>query len=257
MKPAGNMFGSGEFVRRFRIGETCTEGQIVIADSYASAGSVAEVSDPISVNDYGRAVGITLEAGTYSTTQGTGANSAEVMVKVSYSPFQLFRGTISGGTAADTAFTGAVILTEPTGEVAGLVLADTDVATLDYVDGYLVGLTGNNKGAVRVISTQNDNTSLAVTVPFDQDIAVGDTYIRTYAPFLDSPSGPELTTNFEQFNGLIAAGETILDDLGDCAFWDILFDGSSPSHGSVNIINETAPVVEGIAYFTDHVINPL
>ena len=253
MRYAGDMTGtSAALVRRFRIGATVTAGQVVVR---AALGGNGEITDA-AVNDYTEAVGVTLEAGTYSTTQGTGTDSAEVMVKTTYSPFQLIRGKVSGGTAADTDFDGTthnVIMTEPTGESAGLTLADTDVGTSEFVGGYLVGLSGNNIGAVRVIDAHTDNTSTAVVVPFDSDVALNDTYLRTFAPGLQ---GVELTTNFEQWNGVPGAGGD-LPDTGHSIIWEVYVDESNASHGSLNVINPSQPVVEFKSAFSDHAFNSI
>lgn len=252
MRQAGSMHGSGSYVRRFRIGATVTAGQVVVA---AAGGGNAEITDP-TANDYTEAVGIALEAGTYSTTQGTGDSSAEVMVKCTYNPFQLIRGKVSGGTAADTDFDGStdnVIMTEPTGETAGTTLADTDVGTTEYVGGYLIGLTGNNAGAVRVIDSHTDNTSTVVAVPFNADIALNDTYLRTFAVF---NQGLELTTNWEQFNGVFGAG-TDLPDTGHLVVWNVYIDESNTSNGSVNVQNTSQPLVEVKGSFVDHAFNSI
>lgn len=251
MYSAGNLGGGGEYVRRFRISASVIAGQMVVKSPLTGN---AEITDA-AVNDQTEAVGISLEAGTYSTTQGTGEDSAEVMVKCTYSPNQLVRGKVSGGTGNDTDFDGTannVIMTEPTGEAAGITLADTDVATSEFVGGYLIGLTGNNAGAVRVIDAHTDNTSTAVVVPFDSDIAQNDTYLRTYG-VLNGP-GVEITTTFDQYVGVLGAGVD-LPDTGDLMVWDVLVDESSTSQGGVVVQNPSQPLVELVTFFQDHVFS--
>ena len=251
MYSAGSLSGSGEYVRRFRISASVIAGQMVVKSPLTGN---AEITDA-AVNDQTEAIGISLEAGTYSTTQGTGENSAEVMVKCTFSPHQLVRGKVSGGTGNDTDFAGSannVIMTEPTGESAGLTLADTDVGTSEFVGGYLVGLSGNNAGAVRIIDAHTDNTSTAVVVPFDNDIAQNDTYLRTFA--VNNGPGLEITTTFDQYVGVLGAGVD-LPDTGDLQVWDVLIDESSPNQGGVTIQNPSQPLVELVTYFVDHVFS--
>lgn len=243
----GDLCGSNiELTRKFRIGATVVQGQVVVADS---TNNYATITDPPDVNTYQSAVGITYEAGTYAVA------SPGVLVKCSYSPFQVFRGKVSGGTAADTAFTDAQIVTQDSASTT--VLTDTGVATSDYTGGLLIGLTGSAAGDIRQLTSQSDNTSCTVTVPFSASVAVGDTALRTYAPLV---RGIELTTDFCQFNNLIAAGEAFgsANADGEAVVIDIIIDDQpTTSATKINIHNPSAPQVYFDAAFTYHFLNSL
>jgi hypothetical protein len=243
--------------RKYLVGDTVNAGQVICWPGLAGNGSIG---DPASVNDYSEAFGVSTEKATYNTTQGSGGVLAQVQVD----PMGRFLGRVSGGVTKDTAFvdgTDGNLMTAASGETAGLVLADADVGTSEFVGGYLVGLTGNNPGQIRVIDAHADNTSLSVADPFDADIASADTYLRTFGPGLQ---GLELTTDFTQFNGRTGAGVN-LPDTGNAACIGMLVDGSRVEGAPdarkrnliVQILNSTDPYAECEFVFTDHIANSL
>lgn len=233
--------------RKYLIGATVVAKQVVC---YAQAAGNGVLGAPASVNDYTEAVGITQEAGTYSTTQGSGG----VVVECSYDPMQVMKGKVSGGTAADTAQvdgTDGTLLTNSTASAGGVLISDADVGTSEYVGGYVVGLTGANAGHVRVIDAHSDNTSTTVDDPFDNALAVNDTFLRTFAPFIQ---GMELTTNFVQFNGRTGAGVD-LPDTGHGVCLGVYIDGQTAIVQGLDIRNATNPLIEVEFMFIDHVAN--
>lgn len=231
--------------RKYAIGNTVTAGQVVCVTATGVAGN------PASVNDYTEAIGVSLEAATYSTTQ----NAAYVNAEMSWHPMTLYRGQVSGGAAASTAFaetTDGNLLTNTSASSGGTVITDGDVGTSEFVGGYAVGLTGANAGQVRRITAHSDNTSTTVTEPFNSAIAVGDTFLRTFAPGLQ---GLELTTNFQQFNGTPGAGVD-LPDTGHAGTHAILIDGQRVDQGlKCTVLNATNPVVEVEFILIDHYLN--
>ncbi len=249
MYPTGNsLAGIGALpVRRFKIGSTVTKGQVICKDE--TSGQLAEILDPASVNDYSEMLGIANEGGTYSTSQGTGASSAEVLVECSYSPFMIIKGLCSGATTASTALGSGLdenILTNTSASSGGTVVTDSDVGTSDFIGGYMYALTGQNAGASRIVTSHSDNTSETVTVPFDYALAVGDTFVRTFA---FGNQGLELTTNFEQFNMKPGAGVN-LPDTGMAIVWNVEVDTSNQG-------TSAAPVVHTYWVPSDHVFNSL
>lgn len=239
---SGDFGGSPTPTRKFRIGASVSKGQVVVKQTTG----LGTIGDPASVNDYTEAIGIAYEDGTYA------ASSPGVLVKASYSPLQLFQGLVSGGTSADTAWTTAVLLTQDTASTT--VLADTAVADLDYIAGVLVSLAGATKGEIRGITGQSDNTSTTVTVPFSANIAIGGTALRTYDTGVQ---GIELTTDFCQFNGLLASGEALITTaLGDSCTVEVYIDDHAISETTkINIKSATAPKVVFECIFTDHAFN--
>lgn len=240
-----DLTGSVIPIRKMRIGATVIAGQVVVKDS-AGPG---EITDPSDVNTFVDQIGVTYEAGTYATT------SPHVFVKTSYSPFAVLRGRLSGGTANDTAFTTAQILTQAGVANMTTVVADANVADLDYIMGYLIGLTGVNAGHIRVITGQSDNTSTTVTVAFPGTSVIGDTFLRIHAPFVE---GVETTATFDQFNNLLTSGEALnTAATGEFCVLDVIFEGQS-CHGvnQVNVGTPSNPAVEIECVMLDHAFNP-
>lgn len=237
MYVCGSFSGKETPTRKFRIGATVVADQLVIKD----ASGLGEVGTPHAKTFY-RAVGVTFEAGTYA------ASSPGVLVKCSYGPDQLIRGKVSGGTAVDTAWTTAQILTNTSSSTT--VISCTAVGTLDYIGGYMVALDGTAKGDVRTVGTQVDNTTITNSVPFSAAIAVGGTVFRTFG---FTCRGAECTTNFVQFNNLLDGTET-MDDIatGASVIYDVIFDGHSlVGVTKVQVVNPTAPKVEFIVTLAD------
>ena len=251
MEPYGNVLGlSGALpTRRFKIGASIVADQVVCKDE--TAAQIAEILDPATVNDYSEGIGVAMEAGTYTTTQGTGTSSADVLVRCTYSPFQLIRGRCSAGVTASTAFTEALdgnLLTNTAASAGGTVISDTDVGTSDFIGGYAYALSGQNKGQRRVITSHSDNVSETVTVPFDYALAVNDTLLRTFG---FGNQGLELTTNYVQFN-MVPGAAVNLPDTGHAIVWDVEIDIYGLDGGTA-----TAPVVHTVWAFSDHVFNSL
>lgn len=234
-----NSFSGQCLQRRFKISATVIADQIVVLDQAADRDG--EILDP-SANDYTEMVGVTLEGATYTTTQGTGASSANREVKVLYDPFAIFKGNLSGGTTANTALAAALdgnILTNSTASTGGTLISDTNVGTSEYVGGLVYGLSGGNRNASRIISAHSDNVSSTVTVPFDYTLGVGDTFLRCMGP-LELAQG-EITGDWTQFVGAIGAGIDLPDTGHAFVIW-IEVDASSP----------TAPTAEAFWMSADH-----
>ena len=255
MQWSGSLTGmSSPLVRKFIIGDTVNQYQLACWAGLAGNGVLG---DPASVNDYSEAIGVTQEAGTYSTTQGSGGQ----MVECTYDPLGVIHGHVSGGTAADTDWTDATdgnLMKNTSASSGGTVLSDADVGTSEFIGGYLIGLTGNNANQVRVIDSHSDNTSETVDDPFDSAIAVNDTFLRTFA---DGLQGIELTTNFVQFMGDAVAGVD-LPDTGHsaviavyCEQQPVYTERSENPHA--NVINKTNPRIDIDVVLIDHMFNSI
>lgn len=234
---AGSWSGKESPTRKFRIGATVVEGQLVVQD----ATGVGEVTDP-NVNTYYNTVGVTFEAGTYAVA------SPGVLVKCSYGPDQILRGKVSGGATADTTWPTTIILTNTSSSTTVITAAGT--SDLDYLGGLMVALDGTAKGDVRTVGIQVDSTTITNIVPFSAAIAVSGTVFRTYGFGFH---GVELTTDFCQFNNLLATGEIIgTIAMGPVAVYDVIFDGQSLiGTTKVQVKNPTAPQVEFIVSLLD------
>lgn len=256
------MYVSGNFspidpMRRFLVGATVVAGQVVCVDN---SNNYAEVGAPSSVNDGSEQIGITEDAATYTATQG----SAYASTLVHYSPLVLYTGRCWGGVTAGTALATATdgnILANDSASAGGTTVTETAVGTSEFVTGWLVGLSGANKGSARIISTHTDNTSTAVTPAFSSAIAVGDTFLRAFGT---GNQGLEFCTDFTSFNMKPGAGVD-LPDTGTNIVINMYVDESllpgigkvSGADSSINIISATAPVVEAECIAADHAFNSL
>jgi hypothetical protein len=156
---------------------------------------------------------------TYTTTQGTGASSAERMVTLIINPDAAWRFLMSGGATDNTTLATQTVTTASSTGVAVTTAAEWSNPTYD--EGYVWGLTGANAGQARKI-TSVSSTAGTVTIPFDYAIAVGDTFLR--CPFTPMQGATvQLTTALTQANAIIAVAtgaplrpiELILRDASD------------------------------------------
>jgi len=190
---AGSLTGEAAVLkRRLKIGVTHVEGKLVVRDDNGPGFTKAPGSKTAAV-DF---IGVTLEAGTYSTTQGTDP-SAEVLVDTTYNPFGIYAANITGGTD-DTNDTALSITENDTAETAGTTIIDGDLPADSMLGGLVYGLTGANAGQSRVFTTNTaSGNSVVVTVPFDSDIVSGAQFlVFADAPFITSQI--TLSTNFTQ-----------------------------------------------------------
>ena len=150
--------GPGAYVRRFYIEASLTKGQLVAWSGDAVEGMVG---DPASANDYGGAVGVLLSQDlTYSTVTGSGG----VLGEVSADPLQRILGRGSGTvTSGGGLVTSSGATTDPGNIITATGSSATVISSVNFGDsdtdgGYLIGLTGANKGHVRLITAHTDDT---------------------------------------------------------------------------------------------------
>ena len=201
---AYHLCGGAGLKKKYKIAVTIADPGIPILIG-AAANNAAVI--PTAATTAGPFIGLGLDTATYSATQG----DAEGIVSVDIRPDLVTRMTISGGAAEGTALT---LITEETGEAAGLVLTSGDVGTTDMDGGMLFRV---NTGESRSITAFSSGASLTVVVPFTADIAVGDTFIAV--PFNtvgdgaasggDGMGDATLTTLFTQVRGDIAVGDGV------------------------------------------------
>ena len=179
MKVSGLLSGGAPVIKRYQVTET-----FGYAGEYAMIGATSEAGvnegTTTASND---AVGVTLDTATYSTTQGTGASSAEALVSVVINPDQIVRARMSGGATDGTALSAVTVTTASSGGTAVTTAAEWSSPT--YVDGTVWGLTGANVGQHRKI-TSVSSTAGTVLVPFDYATVVGDTFLRIPIHPMDS-----------------------------------------------------------------------
>lgn len=248
MYVSGDISGPSIPTRKYRIGATLIAGQVAV---WGGITGPSTIESPAGVESFANAIGVTYEAGTYATTAG----QPSIFVKCSCSPTQIVKSIVSGDLTSNAAHTTACILTQAGVANMTTVIADANVATIDYGGGLIIGLTGGNAGHIRVLSTaQNDSTDVTVTVPFPVASVIGDTFFRTYNELV---RGVELTTTYEQVTNLLAAGEALYTtNAGQFIVYDLFLDGNSLTQSDfVPVINPTNPAVEFEMIFHDHAFN--
>lgn len=160
-----------------------------------------------------------LAQSTYTTTQGTGANSALRTVTLIINPDAVWRFTMCQGATENTALTLRTVTTASSGGTA-ITTAESWTGT-EYDEGYTWCYSGANAGDARKI-TSTSATAGTVTIPFDYATVVGDTFIRVpWTPMQGTTI--QLTTLLTQADASIAVGtgapfrpiELILRDITD------------------------------------------
>lgn len=201
MQFAGALAGDATAaVRRFRIGESLSAGQIVVSGSTGGG----EVEDPTSVTDFSDAVGLALTDATYSTTQGDDEGTVQVALASSNT---LYKGRVNPGATSGTQLADAdgVVLTNTSASAGGTTITDSDVGSATRAQGTVIGISGANRGESRIVTTFNSGTSLVVSVPFPNAIAVGDMFV--VVPYkVGANQTLQLTTDFTEINASVAVG---------------------------------------------------
>ena len=218
--------GNHNYLVDFFVSAAVVAGQVLVRE--ATASNVGEVADPVGTGSGGLTdvvdvLGIAQDAATSDTTPATdprygyggrllqvAAGGLENLVRVEINPFAVYRFAIAGGTAAGTVLqpstaTPANVLSNDTLDSSapfGLI-TDTAVGTISMVGGLLKGRTGNNAGAIRKMTAHTNSVSTTVGMGFVNQIPVGDTFIRV--PYSREVTGMQMTTNFVEANGIIAA----------------------------------------------------
>lgn len=198
------MSGGAENVRKFKVGISFTVAGVPAIMSATLPGVVLP-STTVAAD----AIGVTTDTGTYSTTQG----DAEGLVSVMWRPDNVYKALMSGAAAAGTAL---VKLVNTAVDTAGLTVTDADVGTADMDGGTLICIKGANLSQSRVVTTFTSGASVAVTVPFLNDIAINDEFILipyadvgTGAAGADGNSAVQLTSDLAGANAVIASGTGI------------------------------------------------
>jgi hypothetical protein len=195
-------------------------GIIMIGGAGTSLGLI-----PCTTTSFDAAYGLSLDAGTYSTTQG----AEEGLVTVDARPDLVIKALMSGGATEGTALT---VLQSTSASAGGTVVTDADTGSADMDGGTVWGLSGNNVGISRSITAHSGSTSITVTVPFPRAIATTDEYL--FCPFNTAGTGAggadgagflQTSTLFTQADASIACGTG-----GKIAVVDLELKGRSDSY---------------------------
>lgn len=201
MENAKMLNGGQAMMIKYQVNETLANaGIVVLAPGSNNAG--VQISTTTS---WANAAGVTQDKATYVTAQQTDGTSAEREVTVCISPDAVYRALMSGGATAGTAMVQNTISAATTDGLD--VTDDTFTWTNPAWDEGLVFFTsGVNQGQHRKV-TATSGSEATITVAFDRDHGIGDTYFRMPWWFLDATGNNiQTTTNLVQADTLIAVG---------------------------------------------------
>lgn len=151
---------------------------------------------------FARAIGVTLDANTYTTTQGVGSSSAERKCSFIVNPDAVYKAKLSGGATENTALSLYPVTTASAGGTA--ITTGTSWTSTEFDEGVAWFYDGANVGQIRKI-TSTSSTAGTVTIPFDVATVVGDNAMR--APFWPGQTVTlQATTNLYQIDASIAVG---------------------------------------------------
>ena len=246
-KFARTLYGSAPYLKKFRINATmATPGVVMIIGGTGTAGVGPQLVRGTAPNP---GVGITVDTGTYTTTQS--ASMVEGVVTGVINPDALWGWLLSGSTAGvnGTALTVTTNITASSGGTVFTITSGDPVPNSPtMLDGTLLMLTGANAGLERAI-TAVAATTYTVTVPFPNAIAVGDTAVAVpYAakgPSLLANTGDAtMTTGYDQLDATVAttSNNSCLRQV------ELLYDYQGVSNGRT-----TAQL---LALLFDHLYNP-
>lgn len=167
MGRASNYLFGENYVRRYKLNASMLVlGVPALMGPAASGANVGPCTATAAANALGLGVG----TGTYSTTQG----DAEGTIEVDINPSCIIECTATGAAAEGTAL---AVHTNTSAETAGLTLTASTLPSVDMDGGIVWRYSNGAGGESRTITTFSTSTSLAVTVPFTQDIALDDTFL--------------------------------------------------------------------------------
>ena len=199
--------GGAPVLKRYKIGASAAAGIPVVETSGAGIANATTTA----ITD---AVGVTVDASTYTTTQAT--SMVEGVATVIINPDAVYRAKM---VSAATGHTQLNLTTNSSANSAGTTITITtgDAApnSPEMSGGTAIGVSGNNKGVSRVI-TSTGATSATVTVPFPYTIAAGDTFVLIpwSAPGVSNVT-TTLSTDLTEVRGDQAASSTALINVVD------------------------------------------
>lgn len=168
MNVAGFLSGGAAVMKRHKVGASAAAGIPVLERSTAGIANATTTS-------MADAVGLTVDAATYTTTQAT--NMVEGVATVIINPDAIVKAKMVSAATGNTQLN---LTTNSAADTTGLTVTITsgDAApnSPEMAGGTAIGVSGNNKGVSRVI-TSTGATTAVVTVPFPYTIAAGDTFV--------------------------------------------------------------------------------
>lgn len=214
------MFGGAAVVRRYKIGETFSTAGVPAVQPWAEDKAGLMLATTTTATDY---VGLTVDTGTYSTTQG----DAEGLVSVVINPDVVIRArmadTATAGTQLDRIRNSAA---STTGLTITITTGDDDPSSPTMNGGMAACIAGANVGQSRHIDTVSGTTAVVV-VPFLNDLAAsGDEFVLIpWSEHSGLGNNVQLTSNLAEARQDIATGTGIESEI-----WGVEWDFSSATN---------------------------
>lgn len=220
----GLISGGAPLMRKYQVNATFPDAGVMALVSAGDEGGLDLPTATVAVD----AAGQTVDAsGTFTTTQGTGENSAEKLVTVILNTDLIWRWRLSGGSTEGTALSLQTNTTEDTGGT--VITTGADWTSTSFDSATVWGYSGANAGQHRKVITVS-STAGTVLIPFDNTIAVNDVFLR-FAAWEFQTTTMQTTALFTECDASIAAatGQAEWYTVGGeyNAIWD---DGTTNSH---------------------------
>jgi len=192
MEVSGLMSGGAPLIKRYQINATVSDAGIPLLIGTSEEAGLDLPSTTVAAD----VVGLNLDTATFTTTQGTGADSAERLVSVIINPDAIYRVRMSGGATSGTALAQHTVTAQDTGGT--VITTGTAWNSPDFDEGVAWCFSGANVGQARKI-VDADGTTATVLVPFDNTIEVGDVFLR--APYQRMQGfAVQMTSDFTEAN---------------------------------------------------------
>ncbi len=236
--------GGAPVMKKYQYGVTLTTAGIPFTISTTTVAGIV-IGTTTGATDF---VGMSVDKGldrlgiaqsTYTTTQGTGSNSALRTVTIIINPDAVWKWIMSNGATNNTALANRTVTTASSGGTA-ITTSATDWTSPQMLYGYTWGATGANSGDARKI-TATSSTAGTVVIPFDNATVVGDIfYAAPYCPMMSTAI--QLTTSLDQADTSNAVGtgapfqpiELILRDNTDAGATNSFVLGVAQDHWLMN-----------------------
>jgi len=212
MEVSGLLGGGYPVIKKYQINATVADVGVPLLIGTSEEAGLDLPSTTVAAD----VVGLNLDTAVFTTTQGSGASSAERLVSVIINPDAILRARMNGGATSGTALARHTVTAADAGGT--VITTGTEWSNPDFDEGVAWCFSGANVGQHRKI-VDADATSATVLVPFDRQIEVGDVFLR--APYQRMQSfAVQLTSDFTEANAEIVvdtgAGFKVIDwDLGD------------------------------------------
>ncbi len=221
MELASLLGGGTPVLKRYQVDQTFSVAGIPALES-ASGEAGVDLGTTTGCADL---LGFSLDTATKYTSQQTG--TAAQLLTVIVNPDAVWRGRMSGSATEGTALRLYTVSTESTDGLS--VVTDNDPNSPDLADGIVWGYSGGNVGQQRKITTTGSNDA-TVEIPFDNTLAVGDTFLM-YNRYIADIAGVVLTAALWELSSAVAENASGAEfRLFDAELGDINHEGRDKSY---------------------------